>query len=47
MTPQPLRGGVACDTRNLPESGMSHAAVYAAIFEEDASDRRGRDLSEQ
>jgi hypothetical protein len=47
MTKQPLRASVAYDFRNPPESGMSHAAFDAAIFEEAASDRLRRDLGEQ
>ena len=36
MTKPPLRVGVAYDFRNPPESGMSHAAFYAAIIEQAA-----------
>ena len=34
MARPPLRVGVAYDFRNPPESGMSHAALYAAIIEQ-------------
>ena len=36
MARPPLRVGVAYDFRNPPESGMSHAALYAAIIEQAA-----------
>jgi alkanesulfonate monooxygenase SsuD/methylene tetrahydromethanopterin reductase-like flavin-dependent oxidoreductase (luciferase family) len=36
MAKPPLRVGVAYDFRNPPESGMSHAAFYAAIIEQAA-----------
>ena len=46
MTKPPLRVGVAYDFRNPPESGMSHAAFYAAIIEQAAwLDGLGLDLA--